>query len=131
MINSLIQAQDELSDLLAKHQALLSQVIPIMEQMVSLNARLQLLKEIYNLAETHFPRLQEKPALTAQDTEELEKWIYRARTDESLHDIIAALNQLRKYKPSDIKSLYAFVQKIIIEGPKNRKEVCYGLATGF
>jgi hypothetical protein len=76
-------------------------------------------KEIYRLASIEFPRLRnEYPlALSGADRTELEKWIGRAQSVESLVAITKALEELSKYFPSEIRSnLYGLVQKIIIEG---------------
>jgi len=76
-------------------------------------------KEIYRLAAIEFPRLRNDPplALSEADRNELEKWIGRAQSVESLVAITKALEELSKYFPSEIRSnLYGLVQKIIIEG---------------
>ena len=82
------------------------------------------LKEIYRLAKQHFPRLSRSnsPHLSQADVAELEKWIGRAKSTESLVGIVDALKELQKYQPFDIKlNLYALVQKIIIEGAYKKK----------
>jgi preprotein translocase subunit SecA len=91
------------------------------KQMATYNAREDLLhiNEILRLAKIHFPRLrkQSDEKLTEADYRELEKWINRAKSPDSLKVIVLALNELSKYYPEDIKSnLYALVQKIIIGG---------------
>jgi len=83
------------------------------------NIRLLHIKEIYRLAKQQFSRLRESEEdLSEADITELEKWIGRAKSDEGgLIDIIEALQELRKYLPTEIKSnLYALIQKIIIGG---------------
>lgn len=78
------------------------------------------IKEIYRLAELHFNRLlrRSNKSLTVDDILELEKWIGRTKTIEGLRVIVTALEGLKKYQPSEIRSnLYGLVQKIIIEGP--------------
>ena len=85
------------------------------------------LAEIYRLAAYHFSRLRREPerGLTEADVAELEKWIGRAKSNDSLKDIVSALNELQKYRPADIvRNLYALVQKIIIEGAhgENKKK---------
>lgn len=81
---------------------------------------------IYRLAQIHFPRLRGENSedLTSEDIQELEKWINRAKSPDSLKDIVDALAELSKYFPKDIKSnLYGLIQKIIIEGAyRTRKE---------
>lgn len=77
-------------------------------------------KEIYRLASMHFPRLrrEENGGLTVKDILEIEKWIGRAKSSDGLKNIVDALEELKKYKPIDIKSnIYALTQRIIIEGP--------------
>lgn len=82
------------------------------------------LTEILRIAKIHFPRLRNQPdgELTPADHAELEKWISRAKSVDSLKSIVIALKELSKYYPHDIKSnLYGLVQKIIIEGPFKQK----------
>lgn len=91
------------------------------------NTRIQLvhITEIYRLAMMHFPRLRRETGsgLTQADIDELEKWIGRAKSPDGLKSIVDALSELQKYHPSDIKSsIYAIVQKIIIEGPYPKKK---------
>jgi hypothetical protein len=60
--------------------------------------------------------------LTAEDRQELEKWLGRVKTPEGYRDIFIALRELAKYSPGKVKNVYALTQKIIIEGPfKGRK----------
>ena len=81
------------------------------------------LKEIYRQAEVQFSRLRKDPGLTVADAAELEKLIRREKTIEGLARIADSLKELQKYQPSDIrKSLYALVQKIIIEGAYKGKK---------
>jgi len=81
--------------------------------------------EIYRLAALHFPRLRKEHSitpLTDADVAEIEKWIGRAKSTESLAGIVLAFKELEKYKLSDIrKNLYALVQRIIIGGAYNEK----------
>ena len=60
--------------------------------------------------------------LTDADVAEIEKWVGRAKSIDSLEGIANAMRELQKYQPIDIKSnLYALVQKIIIEGAYGQK----------
>ena len=80
------------------------------------------MREILRLAALHFPRLRKQKDLMTADFDELEKWIRRAKSNDGLKSIVLALQELGKYQSYDIKSnLYALVQKIIIEGPNNKK----------
>lgn len=80
------------------------------------------IREIYRLAEHHFPRLQKNVGLTEADVAEIEKWIHRAHSDDGYADIINALRELEKYTHADIRqNLYALVQKIIIGGAFKEK----------
>lgn len=73
--------------------------------------------EIYRLASYQFCRLRKKSAMMKEDSLELEKWISRAKSEESLIIIKDALKELDKYNPSEIRgNLYALVQKIISGG---------------
>ena len=81
-------------------------------------------KEIYRLAAVQFSRLRDKassPNLTEPDIQELEKWIGRAKTQAGLVDIINAITELSKYQPSEVRNIYALVQKIIIGGAYHKK----------
>jgi hypothetical protein len=81
------------------------------------------IKEIYRLAKNQFSRIRglPEPTLTEADVLELDKWVGRAKSPESLIDISNALMELNKYQPSEIKSnLYALVQRIIIGGAYNQ-----------
>jgi hypothetical protein len=81
------------------------------------------INEIFRVAEMQFSRLRgTKKGLTAEDIKELNKWIGRALSEDSLKDIVNALNELKKYLPSQIRqNLYALVQKIIIGGAFTQK----------
>jgi len=76
------------------------------------------LSEIYRQASIQFPRLNCRPGseLTKEDLGEIEKWINRAKTCDGLIAIAKALESLTKYKPNQVKNVYAITQKIIIEG---------------
>jgi len=81
------------------------------------------IKEIFRLAKIQFSRFRKvpEPTLTEADVRELDKWIGRVKAEDGLLDIINALKEMDKYKPSEIKSnLYALVQKIIIGGAYNQ-----------
>lgn len=83
------------------------------------------LREIYRRAKIEIPRLRKDPGhLTEADVAELEKWIAREKTTEGLARIADAMEELRKYRPFDIRTnLYALIQRIIIEGAyKGRKK---------
>ena len=83
------------------------------------------ISEIYRLAKLHFPRLHREKVheLHPLDVLELDKWISRAHSPDSLRDIVDALKELDKYQPIDIRgNLYALVQKIIIGGPFHGKK---------
>jgi len=83
------------------------------------------IKEIYRLAKYQFARLQNRPnpELNDMDVQELDKWISRAKTEDGLITIKKSISELDKYAPSEIKSsVYALVQKIIIDGPYGQKK---------
>jgi hypothetical protein len=91
----------------------------VQRDLYDLTQKLLHVKEIYRLASIEFPRLRNEPhmALSEADRAELEKWIGRAQSVESMVSITKALEELSKYYPTEIKSnLYGLVQKIIIEG---------------
>ena len=81
------------------------------------------LKEIYRLAKIHFSRLAGRRIndLTQNDIMELEKWIGRTKSNDGLRDIVEALNEIQKYKPSEVRNIYGLVQRIIIGGPFKSK----------
>jgi hypothetical protein len=87
------------------------------------NTYLTTLYEIYRIATFQFSRLRNEPKanLTPEDIAELNKWIGRAKTGEGINAIIQAIKELDKYSSSEIKSVYALVQKIIIEGTYKKK----------
>ena len=81
------------------------------------------IREIFRIAKFQFSRLRGKTeqTLTGADVQELNKWIGRVKTEGGLSDIKAALSELDKFYPADIKSnLYALVQKIISGGAYNQ-----------
>ena len=83
------------------------------------------IKEIYRLAKYQFARLQNRPNQDLNDTDvlELNKWLARAKNEEGLNTIKKSIAELDKYAPSEIKSsVYALVQKIIIDGPYGQKK---------
>lgn len=96
----------------------------IEDQLYELELKYLHITRIFHLASIHFPRLRNENSttLTPEDLQELEKWIERAKSNDSLKNIVNALAELKKYFPSDIKSnLYGLVQKIIIEGAYSSK----------
>lgn len=102
-----------------------NQLKEIQESFYTLQERELHLSEILRTARDHIPRLKGTPNedLTKADYAELEKWVSRAKSMESLKSIVLSLKELSKYKPRDIKAnLYALIQKIIIEGPYNQKK---------
>jgi uncharacterized protein YpbB len=83
------------------------------------------ISEIYRLAKLHFPRLRREKIqeLDLKDTLELDKWIDRAKSSESLKAIVDAIQELEKYQPIDIRgNLYALVQRIISGGAYHGKK---------
>jgi len=130
-MNSLEDMQNKIRDLKRLKEYYLDNIAithkiveEIDQDLFSAKIRSLYINEIYRQAAYHFPRLRREPdkGLLELDIVELEKWISRAKNDESLKDILGALIELRKYRPIDIvKNVYALVQKIIIEGPYNGK----------
>ena len=132
-MNSLIKLQEE-SELMKKEieslreeerehenriKMIRTDIEPLERFLYEKNIKILHIKEIYRAAKQQFSRLrnQPEPTLTEADIAELEKWIGRCKSNQSLFDIIEALQELNKYLPHDIKSnLYALVQKIIIGG---------------
>lgn len=82
--------------------------------------------EIFRQAKIHFPLLRNDPSssLTVADVAELDKWIGRTKTIDGLKSIITAIKSVgSKYTAKGIHSnLYALIQKVIIEGPKDMRK---------
>lgn len=119
-IYSLKQEKDLKEKLLIATQERLTNIQNILYQKQQTELHLS---EIYRQATIQFPRLNGRPGseLTKEDLGEIEKWISRAKTCEGLIAIVKAIEEMAKYKPNQIKNIYAVVQKIIIEGPRSRK----------
>lgn len=114
----------ELTQLHKRQQELHANKDVIQKALYEKNFVLIQVKEIYRLAAIQFSRLRDKansPNLTDPDIQELEKWIGRAKTQEGLMDILNAITELTKYKPSEVRNIYALVQKIIIGGAYHKK----------
>jgi len=95
------------------------------KKMFEVSMRELCITEIYRLAKTHFPRLRKdkKQELNPEDILELDKWIQRSHSLDSLKTIIDALQELDKYRSFDIKkNVYALVQKIIMGGSYHGKK---------
>jgi hypothetical protein len=83
------------------------------------------IQEIFRSAQYQFSRLRRstESTLTATDVQEIDKWINRATSDDSLISIKNSITELNKYKPSEIKSnLYALIQRIIIGGAYHQRK---------
>jgi hypothetical protein len=80
------------------------------------------IRGIYENANVQFSRLRKTKGLIPADFQEIEKWIGRAKSDEGLINILNAIKELKKYKPSDIRqNLYGLTQRIIIGGANHEK----------
>lgn len=77
------------------------------------------IQEIYRLAKIQFSRIRKEtePKLTVADVFELEKLIKRTKDLDGLKRIVDSIRELQKFMPSEVRNLYALLQKIIIEGP--------------
>jgi len=124
MLPSLEKIKKQITDLHVQEARLLSEISQRKNKIDEIESELYKLTqiephltEIHRLAYKHFLRLKKQDHLTNKDYEELEKWIGRAKSPESLKSIVQALSELEKYYPEEIKTnLYALVQKIIIGG---------------
>ena len=107
-----------------KRQSFLLRLEQINKSLYEKNVYACHMKEIFRIAKMQFSRLRgsKVEALSLLDVIELNKWIGRVKSEESLKDIVNALNELEKYHPSEIRvNLYALVQKIIIGGAYKQK----------
>jgi len=95
------------------------------KELFEISMRSLYIQEIYRLAKHHFPRLRREKSLELSegDIQELDKWILRAKSPDSLKAIVEALQEMEKYRPIDIRgNLYALVQKIILGGSFHGKK---------
>lgn len=116
--------EERKGSLLRNLEAMKVELKEIEAELYEIRTRELHIAEIYRLAAFHLPRLRRQTGegLILQDVAELEKWISRAHSNDGLKNIVEALTELQKYQPIEItKSVYALVQKIIIEGAYKEK----------
>jgi chaperonin cofactor prefoldin len=80
--------------------------------------------EIFRIAKIQFPRLRKSriEELTPEETQELDKWIGRVKSEQGLKDILEAIKELDKYQPHQVRqNVFALCQKIIIGGAYKNK----------
>lgn len=126
----------ELSKLIEEKKADLKRIIEdiksakidlkdIQDQQYTLQEKELHIKEILRVAKIYFPQLRKESEghITDADIAELDKWIGRTESMEGLKAIITAITSVgSKYKPENIRTnLYALIQKVIIEGPKDMR----------
>lgn len=124
--DDVIEARKTLEDKIARIEKLLenapAELKKLQADLYSHTIREAHIKEIYRLAEEHFPRLHRTKELTEADIQEIEKWVGRAKSADGLVVIVEAVRELEKYSPVDIRrNLYALVQKIILGGAYKEK----------
>jgi hypothetical protein len=131
-MNALEKIQSEFKVLREEESSIIEKLKSFDEQKKILKGRLQEMQtdlfekgvytcyitEIFRIAKIQFSRLNKRvnEELIPVDTLELNKWIGRVKSEQGLRDIIDALKELAKYKPGQVKNIYALTQRIIIGG---------------
>lgn len=132
-MNASDKAKEEYEILKKEEVSICNQLSSLNDQKQKLSERLQKIRskafekrisldyilEIFRIAKIQFPRLRKSTneTLTSEESQELDKWIGRVKSEQGLKDILDALKELEKYQPHQVRqNIFALCQKIIIGG---------------